>query len=558
MTMTQITAYQHVFSSVDRDQSPTRRRGYQTLFYTRAGLSEAEIQALEDRAQYYTSDAMSVKRQFFWLPGGKGVISQVVPLAELDEFGRRGRYLSHSLILTTEQWEKLEFSPFDLLSTAPFLTMLAAAFKQGDLQTGDISTVSFAVSQTWKDKALALARTWPIDHLLRLAKLAWRGQSIVNERQFVALIGTPEQILEILSVAFLLIPPPDRRFCSFDTYAHGCDWTKQAAFWGQGFADASEARTSLVVDAGARRVKADGYLQAGTTPYERWVERMAIPGRLDGFLTNQDWALVLDGIIEGQSFGARTLSRIDPKFMGAFSELNADTIRARITEMLPANLSPGLVRTLLAELGDSAFNLLGWLVRGLTSYDLAEHLFNVFSQRAVELPSKEERRALADLTGSHSALRYLLSLWAQDVGEWRKSLLEMPDQEYRQRIVTLLDRGVISTWQAIAPNHIDAWFDVCASYLRPGEITRVAAGLAECGSERDIQRLAEIVPRLISSDQKALSKWLKSSRKKAPALRVALERVLGKPESALERLKRRVFGRLSQENPKIGRKGRRR
>ena len=37
--MTQIQAWQHIYSNVEKEQSPHNRGGFQTLFYTQSGLT---------------------------------------------------------------------------------------------------------------------------------------------------------------------------------------------------------------------------------------------------------------------------------------------------------------------------------------------------------------------------------------------------------------------------------------------------------------------------------------------------------------------------------------
>ena len=64
--MTTIQAWQHIYSNVEKEQSPTKRGGFQTLFYTQAGLTEDEISEMEGRLLYFPDKtAEPVKRLFF-------------------------------------------------------------------------------------------------------------------------------------------------------------------------------------------------------------------------------------------------------------------------------------------------------------------------------------------------------------------------------------------------------------------------------------------------------------------------------------------------------------
>ncbi len=170
----QITVSQHIYSSVPQEQSPNGRRGYQTLFYTQDALTREDVFILADRAQYHTNDTEPVKYQFFMLSEGKAVISQIVPLAELDEFGRKGRYLAHSLILSATDFKALEFSPWGGLQQKAFISTLTDAFQQGE-QNGNIAPKTINVSTQWQNGALQIARSLNPKQLETIARLGWQA-----------------------------------------------------------------------------------------------------------------------------------------------------------------------------------------------------------------------------------------------------------------------------------------------------------------------------------------------------------------------------------------------
>ena len=63
--MATIQAWQHIYSNVEKEQSPQGRGGFQTLFYSKAGLTEDEIEEMEGRLLYFPSKVEPVKRLFF-------------------------------------------------------------------------------------------------------------------------------------------------------------------------------------------------------------------------------------------------------------------------------------------------------------------------------------------------------------------------------------------------------------------------------------------------------------------------------------------------------------
>src|SRR6185503_17857690 len=137
-----VSAWQHIYSNVEKEQSPHKRGGFQTLFYSHDGLSEAELSEMEGRLLYFPSESEPVKRLFFTLPGGKGVVAQIVGLPEPDQLGRKGRYLAHSLVFAPETLAQFEADPFRVFRRFRFITTVAEALTTGNFQTGDMPYVS--------------------------------------------------------------------------------------------------------------------------------------------------------------------------------------------------------------------------------------------------------------------------------------------------------------------------------------------------------------------------------------------------------------------------------
>jgi hypothetical protein len=354
--VTQLAAAQHIFSSVSRAQSPARRGGYQTIFYTHAGLTRADVQAIEDRAIYDASGSCPVKWQCYQLPSGKIAVGRIAPIDELDEFGRGGNYMAQSLVFTAEQWNDLDCGPFGIqLGSAPFYRSLAQALAIGDQQTGDIAPLALDLPAPWVEAALDYVRRWPPDQALLLAQLARRAADQGQQR--LALIGTAEQIFEALAVALLFVQPSERALCSFDSYARGCIWPREISFWALGFAEARAASAPAVVDAARRRVILDRAALAQPDAYERWVQRLLRGGDLDTFLAHQDWALGLDALIAGDPPAPGALQAIPEAFVQEFAQINQDAIRRRLLEALPSTLPQELGQALISHLIDQSPDL---------------------------------------------------------------------------------------------------------------------------------------------------------------------------------------------------------
>ena len=78
---------------------------------------------MEGRLLYFPSSVEPVKRLFFTVGDGKAVVAQIVSMPEPDQYGRKGRYLAHSLV----------FAPADLarFEADPFRVFHAFSFKRG-------------------------------------------------------------------------------------------------------------------------------------------------------------------------------------------------------------------------------------------------------------------------------------------------------------------------------------------------------------------------------------------------------------------------------------------
>lgn len=551
--MTHVTAWQHIFTSVERERSPNRRRGYQTLFYSREGLNDEDLRILESRAQYYSTPDEPIKRQFFWLADRRWVVSQVFALTERDEFGRKGRYLSHSLVFPPGSWQELGQAPFAIWAAKPFVSNLDQAFEQGSLKDGNISPRELHLDLDWQDIALNAARRWPAEALTQLARLAWQAQDLHPAGEHVGLRGSPNNVIEVLLVAFLLALPHERRFLTFDTHAVDCNWSGQEYFWAQGTPAGQEGRERFVVNADTRQVEARGLLAREPMPYTRWMERVIIPERLDHLLACQDWALALNSVIRGEAVDRQVLQSIDPPFIRDFAELNAQDVKQQIEQVIPVGLSPALIQPLLRRIGSDPYRQLRELMGGLTAEGVADMLYETFSTRSLP-PTPADQKALASLAESHGGIRRMLRLWEGDAQGWRQELDLLDFSAYREAIMPLLDNRVIPSWKAISPQHIDDWFQVAITWTHSNEMVPTAQTLAECGGGQAVDLLADYVSQLEPAYQQELQAWLKKSfRRKAPRLQAALDQALGSPESTMGRLKGLLFGsgqeRVDDEPP---------
>src|SRR5438445_13768405 len=96
-----ITAAQWIYANVEAKDSPSRKHGFQTLFYTTdedpGGLSTRELLDLEATVSQACENVRADKHLFLHTPSGKVALVRVVALQGTDRHNRGARLLAHAL-----------------------------------------------------------------------------------------------------------------------------------------------------------------------------------------------------------------------------------------------------------------------------------------------------------------------------------------------------------------------------------------------------------------------------------------------------------------------------
>lgn len=535
----QIEVYQHIFSNVPKEQSPWGRRGYQTLFYTLDDLTEDEIMLLEERAQYYGDESEPQKWQFFILPNGKAVISQVVSLTELDEFGRKGRYLAHSFVLPMADFQKLENCPLGFFTSSLFISDLETAFKEGDQLTGNIPRKSIELSEDWQDTALQAVQEWPTDQLARLVRLGWQAQELKTQRQSVALIGNHNEIFSLLKIIFLLTHPNKRPFLTFDTYAQGCDWGREWPFWVWGGLNEDDVKkTSFQIDVPAHQVQAS-LATKEDTPFERWVTRKIIPTHLDLYLAYREDALILTDVLEGKKVN---LDGVDKNFAEDFANMNVNKIEQQVLARLPEGLCEATLDQVLKDIRKNSWDYLKQLSIGLTNRNIAEILYSLLTKDLKMPLDKADYRVITQFAKEtdYPILLNVLEL-RSNLSNWQKSLEHLTGDDYRHIVRVVFLQHFTTAANAFCPTHLTIWCEESGKFLRLGELKVVLDQLKKYKAEFEADSFIFILPYLASTDKEVMIKWLRSYHGSAPQLRSALNIAQEPSNSILGRLKS-LFG----------------
>lgn len=543
-----ISASQHISAVLTAKESPRGQAGYQVLLSTSGRVSKDEIQIIEARVRYGSAQDEKAKWQFYRLPTSRPVISHIIPIPQPDEFGRRGRYLAHSLIFNAADCQRVDRGLFDLLQPKNFFTSVDQALAFIGLKEHHIAEATLEGDMEWTAEAIGLLRGWSGDQLHRLVHIVNNHQLLAKQERYVAMIGNEIQVLDALKIVFLLAPPSARKHCSFDTNAVGCEWHGDAAFWARGFSGARQAGTTVVIDAAERRVTMPESLLLRPSAYGQWIEAEATAKQYRRLGDNLSQAQTLAALLEGKTTNARLLRNLEPGFERCFADANASLVKARTQGLFPRELSGPLREAMIASLSEPPVDLLRWLIDSQYAVYIREPVYQALL-RDPDVPlTRTDLQILDSFAKTHHGIGLMLALKADNHRRRLQLLAGMSPHEYRQRVRELMTCRSFQPWQGLSPAYIDAWFALCKGAYTMDDIFRAMSVIEDYGSKRDRQQVSALADHLNSEECHELLAWVASSSSCLPSLRTALERIVRsrkdkgpsrKPDSFWRRFKTR-------------------
>jgi hypothetical protein len=512
--MAEVHAWQHIYTSVEREQSPRDRGGFQTLFYSQSGLTEAEVREMEARLVYFPSDVEAVKRVFATISTGKIMVAQIVRLTEPDRLGRKGRYLAHNLVFEPEPFVQIASAPFAVFRQFPFITTVARALEEGDLQTGDIPSISFEVAPEQTPEVEA-AGTWPVQTLRELVLLALRAERLAGDRLSLAFVGDPCEVEVALHAALFAVPAPLRPRCSFDTYFYHCN-PVSAYYWAVGLLESPANRRLITVDTQSRQLSRDVSNQPETA-YERWATVLVEEQRFEFVGRHRDHAFAicewLEGRIPADSLvGAAPFEVVDSVF-----QVNHELTQALLYRKLEEALPPVLARRAFQALSPQGLNSQAWEVelydRLRTRFrfaELAETLYRAYESHGFRVPPQEEIGAIDWLLqrADHVFLRLLCICWMDQRDALRVELQLLGEGAYRRFVQTALRFGLVQPWALPVSGKGDVFLD---QYLAPDDppergLVALVQALLEVGEAACLSRLIPCIQAQPEPALRALAK----------------------------------------------------
>jgi hypothetical protein len=542
----QITAAQHVSGVLTSEQSPSGKGGYQILLSSSDRLSQSEIRMIESRVRYGPAQDEKSKWQFYRLPDDRPVVSRIISIPEPDEFGRRGRYLAHSLIFSASDWPQLDETLLNLLRPDRFFTSLNQMLAQNDFKTGQIGYASIETGTEWIKQAWTLLREWPGEQLNQLVRLVCDPQLLIEQGHYVALIGNEQQILDALRVIFLLAPSSVRRFCSFDTDATGCEWQPDETFWARGFSDEKETGTGFVIDAAQRLVRIPESFALKSSSFGNWMEAEVRAQQYTSLQSNFVKAQTLADLLEQRTTNLKLLKEMETEFVSGFADANAELVRERVGDLFPKQFSPPLRQAIIALFTDSPVNLLRWLISSQNGVYISEPSYKaLLNERDLSLTAAD-LEILSSLAKIHRGIGFLLALKSENESQRLQTLAAMNLDEYKRQVRELKTRPDFKAWQVFSPTHLSSWFFLCEKSYTIDDIIKGISSVAEHGSKEAQHGVAEIASYLKPEYHQELQRWLKSSSYRLSELESVLDKSVNsrgaiqsteKPRSIWQRLK---------------------
>ena len=545
--MTTVQAWQHIYSNVEQEQSPKGQGGFQTLFYTTAGLTADEVSEMEGRLLYFPSKTVEpVKRIFFTTTTGKAVIAQIVVLSDPDQFGRKGRYLAHALAFALEDLAKFEADPFRVYRSFSFFTNVAEVLAQGNFETGDIGPVSVDVSAGLAQDIQA-ARQWPEGELKKLALLALRVDPQTQRREAITFAGEPEEIESALAAAFVAVPTVMRPRCIFDTYFYRCNLVA-TFYWAVGFPEPPVSIKFVMVDGQARSIQGAAPTQPETA-YEHWVMDTIEGQKLDALAQERNRAFALGEWLDERAYDADLLEAVPPQLITAVFKVNPPKVQA----MLRHHISKHIPEALVDRAADHIYqqtepiDIYQQLRHGFTIPQLLDVLYNSFETQGFSDPGREQVKALRQLLedSDHGLLNLFVALW-RSARRYLPSALEAANEaDYRHfgEIVTRLQLG--KPLQLLIPGRGEIFLDF---YLASGvdDWVDLVATMIETKETACLSRLSSQVTALSRKELWGLDRLAKEQPDTPQDFIKAIEQAIAAlpPEGGLKGFLKSAWGRL--------------
>lgn len=516
-----ITAWQHIYSNVERDRSPTKTAGFQTLFYSHDGLDQRDVEAIEERVFYVFGGINPVKRVFFHLPSNKVAMGIIQPIEGKDAAGRAGRYLAHTLIVSQTDLEATQINPLHLFSSDLFMTSLEQAFVKGDT-SGNIKPVDIQLLQQYTTTTVQIGGE--LGYVRALVQFAANYKLFEENQTALALIGSTNIAEQTLATIFDLLPAQISSQCTFDSFFERGGKLNFTYYWCAGFHDTPHQPIYAIVDVDQQTITDLDNYATPSTALGRWIDDLLAANKQAYIIKHKQEAFALGNFIDRPTAELNNINLANEQLL--LSMLNAnkqvvqDQIRERACRVLPEVLAEKIISPVIAHL--SPTETITALSEGFSAAYLLAQLFSVYKTAGFKTPAKEERQALAELLKSHQHQQLAgLSLvwggasWENPITRWRiKGGIEaMDEQTYKGFWDLAVPAKLVEPMDLLVDGKEAAFTSLIArdQLLDADELPGLLKTLIKTGQHASIDLLTPLVQNLNKQQIKKINKLIKSA-----------------------------------------------
>jgi len=447
--MNEIYAGQHIYGNVEKDRSPTNNGGFQTLFYTKSILSPSESDEIESRMGYYFSAENPEKFLFFEI-GSKFITTRILPLPDVDKFGRKGLFIAHSFVFKREDIEKIGNNPFAVFNHFKdlFVHTTAEALSKGVCTGQDIHPIKIALDplkiENTDTPIPDILKQWnPVEIKNLISLVMTCGKNSDEAPKEIVITGSQPTILDTLQMIFSLLPDRIRSSCTFDTYFLGCNPVaiKYRIYCYPSLSTSLPQFTH--VDAEKRTIS--NVSSSDTeSQYINWIYYRFSSGKTEDISQFRNTAFELDQFLSDKKYDkGKILKDIQTPTLEKFLEINQISFQSKISrcfaELVPNHLAGYVINSVKEEYAhETNALLLEKILNGYPNTEIAEYLFHELKK--VNSPSTSEIEELREFltTTNHTLLRVIYLKWIKNFKTLSTVLKSLTDDEFKTAISLLV------------------------------------------------------------------------------------------------------------------------
>jgi hypothetical protein len=447
--MTEISAGQQIYGNVESDRSPTNTGGFQTLYYSKSAISPAESEEIERRMGYYFSAENPEKKLFFRI-GNKFITTRILPLSDVDKFGRKGLFIAHSFVFLDEDIRKIGYNPFVLFNLFEELFVRTTYDAlSNDRNTGqDIPPITIVLDpakiRDLDTPVVDIIKPWKPEVIKDLISLVISEGDVPGElpNQLV-ITGNQPAILDTLQMVFSLIPDDIRSLCTFDTYFFGCNpvtiknriycYPLQSAIPPQFIQIDAEKRTVLNVSSSTE------------SPYLEWIFHCCSSGKSEEVFLFRNTAIEIERYLSDKNCDKeKILLEIRSPALETFLDLNPRSFNSKVSRYMNEIVSNTLAKYVINAVTKEYTQkpnaiLLEKILRGFHTTEIARYLF--YELKEINTPSPSEVEDLRNfLTKTDDALLRVIYLkWINDFVNISTILKSLNEEDFKIAISILVN-----------------------------------------------------------------------------------------------------------------------